>query len=206
MASNRDTMALPLLPSAAVVYPGVKVSLHVREERFRRVVAECLHHDVPLGVVWKREEVPPGDPLVLASVGTVARVLKTQRLLDGRLSVTLAGVARFQLINWRQGTRLVAGQVRLLPDFDERPGRALSDEAYALASECEALALEPGEAPYLPQDPEALSYWIAHRLPLAAADQQTLLEQPNLSERLSYEVTLLRRMIDDARLPPRRSN
>lgn len=206
MAHSRDSMALPLLPAGAVVYPGMKVSLHIREERFRRVVAECLHHDVPLGVVWKREEVPPGDPLVLAAVGTLARVLKTQRLLDGRLSVTLAGVARFQLINWRQGARLVAGQVRLLPDLDERPGRALSDEAYALASECEALALEPGEAPYVPQDPEALSYWIAHRLPLPVADQQALLEQPSLCERLSYEVTLLRRMIDDARLPPRRSS
>jgi Lon protease-like protein len=204
--SSREPMALPLLPANTVVYPGVKVSLHVREERLRRVVAECLHHDLPLGVVLKREEVPPGDPLVLSTVGTVARILKTQRLLDGRLSVTLAGVARFQLVHWRQGVRLIAGQVRWLPDMDESPGRPMIDEAYALASECAAFRLEPSELAHLPQDPEALSYWIAHRLPLTVVEQQQLLEQPSLTERLGYEVTLLRRITDEARLPPRRAH
>ncbi len=96
---------------------------------------------------------------------------------------------------------MLIGQVRFAPDGDERPSRVLVDETYALASEYFGSIEVPGDRIMIPTDPETLSYSVAHRLPLSLIEQQELLEQRSLSQRLAQEVLVLRQLIDQLRGP-----
>ena len=42
---------LPMFPLGTVVVPGMLVPLHVFEERYRRLVADCLAGDPTFGIV-----------------------------------------------------------------------------------------------------------------------------------------------------------
>jgi hypothetical protein len=202
MAVGRDTITLPLFLVNAVLFPGTRLRLHVFEERYRRMVADCLDRDAPFGVVAIRSGAEVGGPAEPHSIGTLARILDHEPLEGGRLLIQVAGISRFTLLSYRQAGQVLVGQVRFQPDSDERPGRVLRDEAYALASEYQSF-VEDGEGArgMVPAEAEALSYWIAQRLPLKVGDQQYLLEQRQVGERLAWEVGVLRQLLDQLRTP-----
>jgi Lon protease-like protein len=170
----------------------------VHDERHRRVVQDCAEHDTPLGVVLARRQ--DGGVAEPASVGTIARVLATDQASSG-LTFTVVGISRFALVSYRQGSRILIGQGRFLPDIDDPPGRALVDECYALASEYVSLTDLDASAREVPVDPEALSYWVGHLLPVDTEARQDLLEQRSLAQRLATEVAHLRELLDRARSP-----
>jgi Lon protease-like protein len=198
MPVGRETITLPLFLVDAVLFPGTRLALTVQEERHRRVVQECADHDTPLGILLARHhDNGPAEP---ASVGTIARVLEAGPAGNG-LSLTVAGISRFSLLSYRQGSRVLIGQGRFLPDVDDPPGRALTDECYALASEYVSLAELEASPREVPVDPEALSYWVAQWLPVDVDARQELLEQRSLAHRLAAEVGHLRDLVDRARTP-----
>ena len=198
MPVSRETLTLPLFPVQGVLFPGTRLAFHMEETRYRRVIRECTEHDTPLAVVWGR----PGTNGVPepAPVATVARVMESRIEQDGPVSLTVVGVSRLSLLSYRQGSRVLVGQGRFLPDLDEETPRLLIDEAYALASEY------VGQSPWptahdVPSDPEALSYWIAQMLPWDLAARQEILEERRLAQRLASEVGQLRHLLDEARAP-----
>lgn len=197
----RETITLPLFPLDSVLFPGMRLALSVYEDRYRRIVQECLNDDLPMGVVLWRNHRDPAAASEPCTVGTTARIVQSQGIDEGRLSVTVVGIGRFSLLSYRQGAKVLIGQARFLPDVDDQPNRLLVDESYALASEYHSLTDPVGARQPVPVDPEALSYWIAQRLPLSLADQQGLLEQRHPSQRLAQEVSWLRERLDAARAP-----
>jgi Lon protease-like protein len=202
MALGRDTITVPLFLVNAVLFPGTRLRLHVFEERYRRMVADCLDRDAPFGVVAIRAGAEVGGPAEPYSAGTLARIVDHEALEGGRLLIRVAGTGRFSLLSYRQAGKLLVGQIKFQPDHDERPSRILRDEAYALASEYQSFIQEPDEprGP-VPAEAEALSYWIARRLPLKLSDQQELLEQRQVAQRLAWEIGLLRQLLDQLRMP-----
>jgi Lon protease-like protein len=96
-------MRLPLFPLHTVLAPGVVLSLHVFEERYRLLIRRCLDASSPFGVVLIREgpEVlpPDGQPteLSIASVGTFAEIREASRYPDGRWDVQVVGTGRFDV-------------------------------------------------------------------------------------------------------------
>jgi Lon protease-like protein len=198
VAVSRETITLPLFLTDAVLFPGTRLELSLHDERHRRIIQECVEHDTPLGVVLGRRD-DEGLPAP-AAVATVARVLEHRPTEPtGTVALVVAGVSRFALLSYRQGTRVLLGQGRFLPDLDEQPARALVDECYALASEY--VADDPAAAKGVPVDPEALSYWVANLLPWDLEVRQEVLEQRSLPQRLASEVGELRTLIDAARTP-----
>jgi len=51
MSNNR---VIPLFPLGIVALPGVPIPLHIFEERYKRMVGECLEQDRPFGIVFFR--------------------------------------------------------------------------------------------------------------------------------------------------------
>lgn len=202
MPVSRDTITLPLIPVQAVLYPGMRLDVTVADDRYRRLVADCMEHDTPLGIVLAKGTEASSTATEPHSIGTTARILQSRTGDDGQLRITVVGIGRFQLLSYRQGARVLIGQARFAPDNDDRPGPRLVDEAYALASEYFSTA-DPSERWTIPGDPETLSYSVAQRLPLSLADQQELLEQRSLVQRLGQEVMWLRTLLDQLRTMPR---
>jgi len=94
-------MQIPLFPLHAVLTPGLALSLHVFEERYRVMVRHCLDTDSPFGIVFIREgsEVAPRDghpaELAISGVGTFAEIREANRYSDGRWDLLTVGAGRF---------------------------------------------------------------------------------------------------------------
>ena len=91
---------LPMFPLQTVVFPFGLLPLHVFEDRYRRMIADCLADDGRFGVVLieRGSEVGGGD--ARASIGTEARIVEHQELDDGRYIVIAIGIRRIAVETW----------------------------------------------------------------------------------------------------------
>ncbi|MCB1520106.1 MAG: LON peptidase substrate-binding domain-containing protein [Hyphomicrobiaceae bacterium] len=95
---------IPLFPlRGAILLPRATLPLNVFEPRYLAMVEDVMRGDRVIGVVQPqasseaRIESPSGNRVPLKKVGCAGRVTTYQELDDGRLLITLSGVARFNL-------------------------------------------------------------------------------------------------------------
>jgi uncharacterized protein len=90
---------LPLFPLGTVLTPGMPLSLHIFEPRYRQLIADLLNERDPqapeFGVVALRGGWEVGTLQDLYEVGTTARVTDVLPLPDGRCDLSAIGERRF---------------------------------------------------------------------------------------------------------------
>ncbi len=90
---------LPLFPLGTVLTPGMSLSLHIFEPRYRQLVADLLNDRDPrapeFGVVALRGGSEVGELQDVHQVGTTARVTDVLPLPDGRCNLSAVGERRF---------------------------------------------------------------------------------------------------------------
>jgi Lon protease-like protein len=112
---ERLSRGFPLFPLGIVALPSESVPLHIFEDRYRRMIEECLRAEPgspqsEFGIVWLSED-------ELKEVGcacAIERVL--ERMDDGRLNILARGTRPFRLIEREQDLPYPAGVVEF---FDE---------------------------------------------------------------------------------------
>ncbi len=78
-----------LFPLGLVLLPGMPLPLHIFEERYKQMIAECLNESASFGIVWF-------DGQSIRSVGCTARIVKVlHRYEDGRMDILTRGERRF---------------------------------------------------------------------------------------------------------------
>jgi Lon protease-like protein len=103
----------PLFPLPLVALPSESVPLHIFEDRYRRMIEECLSAGGEFGIVWHSEE-------ELKQVGCACEVEEVlERMHDGRLNILARGTRPFRLIDRQDDLRYPAGVVEFLADDDE---------------------------------------------------------------------------------------
>lgn len=196
---------LPLFPLGTVLVPGMRLSLHIFEPRYRQLVADLLGAQTPggpeFGVVALRQGSEVGELGDVHEVGTSARVIDVLPHADGRCDLAAVGEQRFviEAVDTTSKPYLVATVRRLAePDGELRPGmagavrRALEAHLRALAE----LGVEFGDAAAPPgpgADPRTLSYAVAKLPSLPVPDRQALLGIADTATRLRTSRTVLRR-------------
>ena len=79
--------SLPLFPLELVLYPGARQPLHIFEERYKDLAADCLDTGAPFGIVLTEDE-------VLRDIGATAEIEEVARRYDDapdhRLSFVIA--------------------------------------------------------------------------------------------------------------------
>ena len=65
-------MDLRLFPLNTVLFPGMRMPLHIFEERYRIMIRECIEEDAPFGVLLIKAGAEVGSGAVPHDVGTVA--------------------------------------------------------------------------------------------------------------------------------------
>ena len=193
--SGGHTVELPLFPLNLVLFPGMALPLHIFEERYRKMIGDCLDSQSPFGVVLIREGQEVGGGAIPFRMGTSARILQVDRMEDGRMNLLTQGERRFQVVEMTQQTPHLAGQVEFVeesagdiaPEMLAEVGEAYSTYLGHLSS----LAGGWSARERAPGDPSELSYRVASSLDIPNHVRQTLLEAPTAMLRLERLLPLL---------------
>ncbi len=194
-----DAMAgqwLPLFPLNVVLFPHMPLPLHIFEPRYRLMIKECLDGGHSFGVVAIREGIETG-PAIPHDVGTLAKIVRIDRLEDGRMNLLVTGASRFRILRTANDRPYLRGEVRFLPEAGddlEETGEITEAAAGAFRDYSNLLRELVGEQPQPfepPMEPELLSYLIAAALNLQVPEKQALLTLARTDERLRAEVRIL---------------
>jgi Lon protease-like protein len=197
--------SLPLFPLSTVLFPGMRLPLHIFESRYRQLVADLLEQPEPrrFGVIAIRKGKETGVDGVAAlyDVGCVATVRQVESREDGRYDLLTVGTQRFRLLSLDKSLPYLRGEIEPLPD---ETGEA-REAAYATRRVQDAfrgylnMLVDRGggviSVADLPDEPLLLSYIIAAAMIIDLPDRQSLLAAPDALARLKAERSLLTREI-----------
>jgi len=211
---------LPLFPLSTVIFPGMRLPLHIFEERYRVLVTDLLATQEPrrFGVIAIRNgrEVGADGVTALHEVGCVAAVRQVVPHPDGRFDLATVGTDRFRLIGLDRSRPYLMGEIE--PLFDEHssaehssaeqagPDEAHPDETGAVKPPVVA-DVQAGFRGYLnaladrgggvisiadlPDEPLLLSYVVGAAMIIDLPERQSLLAAPDALSRLRLERSLL---------------
>jgi hypothetical protein len=195
---------LPLFPLTTVLFPGMRLPLHVFEERYRLMVAQLQQQPEPrqFGVIAIRKGRETGVHGVesLYEVGCVATVRQITPHADGQFDLATVGAERFRLLRVEEGLPYYRGEVELLED-EPSEGQAQLKDAVAKVQASfrgylNALSDRGGGVvgvAELPDEPDLLSYVVGAAMIIDLPERQSLLAASNTLERLRLERSLLAR-------------
>jgi Lon protease-like protein len=171
----------PLFPLGLVLLPQELVPLHIFEERYKRMIDECLDGDSEFGIVWLADD-------GLRDIGCTARITRViERFDDGRLNILVEGAQPFRLLRRIEDLPFPAGDVELLEDFDPDADPALVERARTRYAELVERATE--EKPDLAEIGQLDAYGMAATVEHPPEAKQALLELRAENDRL--------RMVDE---------
>jgi Lon protease-like protein len=186
-------MGFPLFPLGIVALPSESVPLHIFEDRYRRMIEQCLLAEPgtlgrQFGIVWLSDE-------ELKQVGCACEVETVlERMDDGRLNILTRGTRPFRLIERQDELPFPAGVVEFLSDGEEELDTDAAQAARELYGELVAQATDRTleEAELAAMD----AYRMAATVEFPAEEKQQLLELRSENARLRLLAALLRDAIE----------
>lgn len=198
-------MDLRLFPLQTVLFPGMRMPLHIFEERYKLMVRECIDEDAPFGVVLIRSGAEVSGGAVPHDVGTTARIIQVEYLEEGRMNLFCIGEQRFRIIAVNTTSPYLRGEVALLDQarVAEAPPPQLLARSRQLFDEYlrthMALGGQWTRGVDLPPDLAEAADYIATRLDVAAPQKQQLLEQLSPEARLAQALAVIAGELPDMR-------
>lgn len=195
-----------MFPLQMTLLPGATLLLQVFEPRFVALLEDVLAGDREFGVVMIERGSEVGGDDVRSNIGTIAQVLASHALRNGRWALLAAGIRRIRVERWLEDDPYPRAEVCDWPDEPESAAPQnlaqleelpwLVTRARQLAARLAGLAEpEPLElaaaARYLTAG--SFAYAAASCAPLGAFDRFTVLSAATASERVS----LVRRLVSD---------
>ena len=196
-----DLTELPLFPLNLVLFPGMRLPLHIFEERYKAMIGDCIDRDAPFGVVLIREGPEVGGPAEPFRIGTSARITQVQRLEEGRMNLLALGERRFDLVEIVQEVPHMVGRIAFKEEaMGELDSQVLSDvgQEYGVFLQHVATLAGSWNAPVeVPENPLDLSFeavsTLTGSIELPQGMRQDLLEVDTAGERLTRLLPLLKR-------------
>jgi Lon protease-like protein len=184
---DRLVRGFPLFLLPIVALPTESVPLHIFEDRYLRMIEECLLTEREFGIVWHSEE-------ELKHVGCACEIEEVlERMHDGRLNILARGTRPFRLIERQDDLHYPAGVIEFLADEDEQADPEAAQRTRALYAEL----LEQATDQLLEdEDLEAMdAYRMAATVEFGPDAKQELIELRSENARLRLLSLLLRAAI-----------
>ena len=186
-----------MFPLSTVLVPGATLRLHIFEERYKTMIAECIAGSGCFGVVLERAGRETGPDLDPVDVGTAAEICEVSKLKGGRLFIVTRGTRRFRVARMLQREPYLEADVEYLDepigdatvagDLMRRVEEQFKDYLRELLETADPL-LDTIE---LPDDGAASSYLVADAMHVEPEIKQRLLEADSTTTRLSDELATL---------------
>ena len=188
-----ETMVLRLFPLPGVVlFPNAVLPLHIFEHRYRQMTEDALATDRLVTMVMLRPESEwkgKGSP-AMEEFACVGRILKVERLVDGKFNFLLRGLRRVRIVREvPSGKMYRAAEADVINDLvDEESAAGPKRDLIALFRAF--LETRGGVDPDLdeiisaPLPAGALADILAHALPLPVPMKQHLLAERQVEIRL----------------------
>ncbi|MHB8514163.1 MAG: LON peptidase substrate-binding domain-containing protein [Dehalococcoidia bacterium] len=198
-------MDLRLFPLQTVLFPGMRMPLHIFEERYKIMVRECIEEDASFGVVLIRSGAEVGAGAVPYDVGTTARIVQVEHLDEGRMNLFTIGEQRFRIIAVNTTSPYLRGEVEIV---EQRRGAQPPPELLERAQELfvtylrtyMALGGQWTRGVDLPADAGEAADYIAARMDIGAPLKQELLEQLSPEGRLARELEIIAEELPEMRV------
>ena len=186
---------LPIFPLELVLLPGVPLPLHIFEPRYKEMIAECLEHKKPFGIVRASSD-------GVADIGCTAEIMSvTKKYDDGRMDILTRGVERFEVIQVNEDRAFLQAEISVVQDEDEdEPGKPLTEivtQAVRLHAEIAKLAGAELSGP--DEHGGNLSFFLAGSLPLDLDFKQSLLSTLSEAKRLEAVIGYLEAILPGLR-------
>lgn len=189
---------LPLFPIfGVIVLPGGSLPMDVFEPRYINMILDALGRGRMFGIIQPQEPASVDPDQSLYRVGTVVRITRFEESEEGRLSLLLKGVCRF---NVKAEMPTLRGYRQVEADYsdfknDFFPKKPSVDRCQLLSLlktylTHQEVDLEPSLLTRLSD--RVLMSSLAMALPFESSEKQALLEAPSLAQRYEVMSTLLR--------------
>ncbi len=189
---------LPLFPLNVVLMPDMPLPLHIFEERYKKMIGECLEQNKEFGIVYIS-----GDEL--RQVGCTAKIVKVlQRYESGEMDIITLGRNRFLIKEVYDGKSYFEARVVHFDDVPEEESGELLLLAREGIESLKALDRVIG----IPRDYEELkglgakpvSFLVSGSEGLPLDEKQELLEMTSTRERLKSGVRSLQQVLEATRM------
>ncbi len=217
-------MIIPLFPLDLVLFPHGLLPLHIFEERYKKMIGQCVSGDVSFGIAYATAGKTVGGTATTVSIGVTAQIEQHRLLADGRYLILVSGDKRFHITK-RVDAQFPQADVEIMsPDQGEDFSFInFSPETFTNTKEREnkyvyqferrmrryiGLAAEAGEIdtyipPQFDADLETVSFLAANMLPINMQHRQELLEMSTaerlqaIEEKIAQDDSRLERMITE---------
>jgi Lon protease-like protein len=193
---------IPVFPlRGAILLPRATLPLNIFEPRYLQMIEDVMSTSRVLGMIQPdggdSGESPAGRMVPLRRIGCAGRITSYQELEDGRLLITLTGIARFTLVDevalekpYRVCT---VGFEKFMSDFLPETGEDAVDRQAllkALKNYLEARHLKADWSAVAKSSNESLINSLAIASPFGPEEKQALLEAADLKTRAEVLVAL----------------
>lgn len=197
-------MNLRLFPLQTVLFPGMRMPLHIFEDRYKQMIRECIEEDAPFGVLLIREGPEVGGGAVPHMTGTTARISQVEYLDDGRMNLFTIGERRFRTAELQTERDFLTGEIEYVEQDAPSPeAHELMPRAMLLFNEYLKAYLALGDqwtrGVTLPDDPGEAGDYIAARVEAPGELKQQWLEELSPAARISSELETISDSLPDMR-------
>lgn len=185
------TETIPIFPIPFVIFPGEQISLHVFEERFKLLIADCLGTG-DSAATFGISCVQDGRLEDIGCSVIIDRIL--QEYSDGRYDIRIRGLIRYVIRQLDRSAEYPTALVEYFEDLELHPDHSLRSKAVSLHIKLVELASGNTHTPFFEKDDRA-SFALAHSAGLDVAQRQKFLEMRTEKERLEYLIIHYRQAI-----------
>jgi Lon protease-like protein len=179
---------LPLFPLNSVLFPGMPITLHIFEDRYKAMINHCIEAAEPFGVVLIKHGTEALGPVAQPyEIGCTAQITQVEQLSQGRMNIIAVGGERFRTESVREhDDGYIVASVEMIPLDDPNPGAA-AEEIKLLSNWVDRYLQTLNRAGQtdldmdrMPNDPTLFANLAATLLQVPAEQKQPLLEAPDM--------------------------
>jgi uncharacterized protein len=188
----------------AILLPRATLPLNIFEPRYLAMIDDAISGSRVIGIIQpagrddgEQDESPEGKQAGLRQIGCAGRITSYQELDDGRLIITLTGVARFTVVDEAATPKpyrtVSASYDRFAQDFSVGLGEDLVDRVNllrVLRSYLDTNRLKADWSAVQRASSEFLINVLSVMCPYGPEEKQALLEAPDLKTRADVLVAL----------------